>query len=123
MTVIVLTACPEGLRGQLTRWLLEVAPGVFVGHVSARVRALLWERVVELIGHGRGLMIYSARCEQRLAFEVCGHDWVPTDFDGIQLMMRPPKVPLRPGDRPVPDHWSIASRRRKFTGRGPRPAG
>ena len=38
MTVLVLTACPAGLRGHLTRWLLEISPGVFVGHVPARVR-------------------------------------------------------------------------------------
>ena len=31
MVVIVLTACPAGLRGHLTRWLLEISPGVFVG--------------------------------------------------------------------------------------------
>lgn len=45
MTVIVLSACPVGLRGDLTRWFLEIAPGVFVGHVSARVRERVWIRV------------------------------------------------------------------------------
>lgn len=38
MVVIVLTACPVGLRGDLTRWLLEISPGVFVGHLDACVR-------------------------------------------------------------------------------------
>jgi CRISPR-associated protein Cas2 len=41
MVVIVLSACPAGLRGHLTRWLVEISAGVFVGHVSARVRDLL----------------------------------------------------------------------------------
>ena len=45
MVVVVLTACPVGLRGDLTRWLLEIASGVFVGHVTARVRDRLWERI------------------------------------------------------------------------------
>lgn len=31
MVVLMLTACPEGLRGHLTRWLMEIGPGVFVG--------------------------------------------------------------------------------------------
>lgn len=31
MVVIVLSACPAGLRGHLTRWLLEISAGVFVG--------------------------------------------------------------------------------------------
>ncbi|AEE44662.1 type I-E CRISPR-associated endoribonuclease Cas2e [Cellulomonas fimi] len=49
MIVLVLTACPAGLRGHLTRWLLEVSAGVFVGHTSTRVRDELWNRTVELI--------------------------------------------------------------------------
>lgn len=89
MVVLVLTACPSGLRGHLTRWLLEVSPGVFVGHVSARVRDLMWERVVELAKDGRAIMIHTARGEQRLAFKVHRHDWKPVDLDGVQLMLRP----------------------------------
>ena len=48
MIVLVVTACPAGLRGDLTKWLLEVTPGVFVGTPSARVRDLLWDRTVAL---------------------------------------------------------------------------
>lgn len=89
MVVIVVTACPAGLRGHLTRWLLEISAGVFVGHVTARVRDLMWERVVELAKDGRAIMIHSVRGEQRLAFKVHRHDWLPVDLDGIQLMLRP----------------------------------
>ena len=70
MIVLVLTACPEGLRGHLTRWLMEVSAGVFVGHVSRKVREELWDRVAELIGNGRALMAYSVPGEQRLRVEV-----------------------------------------------------
>ena len=35
MMVLVTTAVSTGLRGELTRWLLEVSPGVFVGTVSS----------------------------------------------------------------------------------------
>ena len=45
MIVIVLSACPVSLRGDLTKWLLEINPGVFVGRVSARIREKLWARV------------------------------------------------------------------------------
>lgn len=88
MTVIVLTAVPPGLRGHLTRWLLEISPGVFVGHISARVREEMWTRIVEFVAEGRALMVHSVRGEQRLAFQVHGHDWTPADFDGITLMRR-----------------------------------
>lgn len=109
MVVLVLTACPAGLRGHLTRWLLEVSPGVFVGHVSARVRDLMWLRVVELAKDGRAIMIHSTTGEQRLAFKVHRHDWVPEDVDGVWLMRRPdaPQSPrMRKG-------WSTASRVRR----------
>ena len=53
MTVIVLTNCPAGLRGFLTRWLLEISPGVFIGNPSARVRDALWHEVRQYSGQGR----------------------------------------------------------------------
>ena len=88
MTVIVLTSVPPGLRGHLTRWLLEISPGVYIGHVTSRVRKFMWARVLEFVENGRALMVYSMRNEQRLAFEVHGHDWTPVDFEGITLMRR-----------------------------------
>lgn len=89
MTVIVLTAVPPGLRGHLTRWLMEVAPGVFVGRVNSRVRDELWGIVVDMIGTGRALMVFSARNEQGLEIRNHGHAWDPVDFDGVTLMRRP----------------------------------
>ena len=89
MVVIVLTACPSGLRGDLTRWLLEIAPGVFVGHTTARVRERLWVRVVECSKEGRAIMVSSARNEQHLSFTVHQPDWVPVDSDGLELIKRP----------------------------------
>lgn len=115
MIVLVLSACPVGLRGHLTRWLLEIAPGVFVGHVPARVRDLLWETTVELTGNGRAILVHSTKGEQRLAFKVHNHAWIPTDFDGVQLMLRPrdeagsdERGTVRPRSG-----WSNASRRRR----------
>lgn len=89
MTVVVLTAVPVGLRGHLTRWLFEVAPGVFVGRVSARVRDHLWSRICKHVGEdGRAVMIHSARNEQGLAFRVLGGTWSPVDLDGLMLIQR-----------------------------------
>ncbi|WP_174817149.1 type I-E CRISPR-associated endoribonuclease Cas2e [Nocardia brasiliensis] len=88
MTTVVLTAVPPGLRGHLTRWLLEISPGVFVGNISPRVRELMWQRIIEFVAEGRAIMVYTARNEQRLAFKVHGHDWTPVDYDGLTLMRR-----------------------------------
>ncbi|MEV0760409.1 type I-E CRISPR-associated endoribonuclease Cas2e [Nocardia sp. NPDC050435] len=111
MVVLVLTVCPVGLRGHLTRWFLEVSPGVFVGVVSARVRDLAWARVVELSKDGRAIMIYKTRSEQRLAFKVHRHEWEPVDVDGVYLMRRRHTGDQKPG-RPR-SGWSKASRYRK----------
>lgn len=109
MTVLILTAVPPGLRGHLTRWLLEVSPGVFIGHISTRVRDMLWQRTIEHTEGGRAIMAYTARNEQRFAFKVSGQDWRPVDFDGITLIGRQkePKAATsvrdrRRGNEPTP---------------------
>ncbi len=89
MVVIVLTACSAGLRGDVSRWLLEIAPGVFVGHINARVRDRLWERIQDTLKDGRAIMVFSARNEQHLDFRVFRSDWQPTDCDGLQLIKHP----------------------------------
>lgn len=111
MTVIVLAACPVGLRGHLTRWLLEISPGVFVGKINARVRRLMWERVTEMVKNGRAIMVFSADNEQGLGFAVHAHNWVPVDFEGVNLMLRPAEPAAGPTG------WSAASRRRRFGNR------
>ena len=45
MVVLCLANCPPALRGDLTRWLMEIDTGVYAGNVSARVREELWNRV------------------------------------------------------------------------------
>lgn len=116
MVVIVLTACPAGLRGYLTRWLLEISAGVFVGRVNSRVRDQLWLQVVALAKDGRALMVFSARNEQGLDFRVHRHDWEPVDYDGLKLIMRP-TAPPSDGAGGLRKGWSKASRYR----RGQRP--
>ena len=108
MIVIVLSACPVSLRGDLTKWLLEINPGVFVGRVSARIREKLWARVLESGSTGRATMVFPADNEQRLEFRVNNADWEPVDFEGVKLIYRPVvrKVVPKSG-------WSKASRYRR----------
>ncbi|WP_436701144.1 type I-E CRISPR-associated endoribonuclease Cas2e [Nocardioides sp. BYT-33-1] len=110
MVVLVLTACPAGLRGHLTRWLLEVSPGVFVGRISARVRDLMWDRVLELCKDGRAIMIFSSDTEQGMSFRVHRHDWQVVDVDGLSLMLRPQEPGSQPELRPG---WSSVARARR----------
>ncbi|MEV7491894.1 type I-E CRISPR-associated endoribonuclease Cas2e [Streptomyces anulatus] len=122
MTVIVLTNCPVGLRGFLTRWLLEISPGVFLGAPSTRIRDLLWAEVREYAGQGRALLAYQTDNEQGYAFETHDHTWHPTDHEGLTLIHRPnahaPQAES-PGSAAadVPRQgWSKASKRRRFGG-------
>lgn len=109
MIVLVVTACPAGLRGDLTKWLTELAPGTFVGTPSARVRDLLWDRTTELVRDGRALLVYSSDNEQGMEFRTHRHSWAPTDFDGLTLMMRP----AAPDAEPRRTGWSRARQQRR----------
>lgn len=87
MTVIAMDAAPEGVRGELTRWFLELKPGVFIGKVNARIRDLLWERICQTDAANGAVMAYTAPNEQGFSLRVFG---VPKrrvkDFEGIQLI-------------------------------------
>jgi len=74
MVVITLEKVSRSLRGELTRWLVEIDTGVFVGRVSARVRDLLWEKVVDKSGDGRCTMAWNAANEQGFKIRIHGHD-------------------------------------------------
>ena len=57
------------LRGDLTKWLLEINPGVFVGRVSSRIREKLWARVLESGGTGPcDYELFPADNEQQRGF-------------------------------------------------------
>jgi CRISPR-associated protein Cas2 len=113
VVVLVVTACPAGLRGHLTRWLLEISPGVFVGVLSLRVRELLWERVGELVKDGRAIMISPSRSEQRFEFRVHRYDWEPVDLDGMSLIRRPHTGEALESAAKPRAGWSKASRYRR----------
>ncbi|GAA2433303.1 type I-E CRISPR-associated endoribonuclease Cas2e [Streptomyces macrosporus] len=115
MTVIVLTHCPVGLRGFLTRWLLEISPGVFIGGPSARIREALWDEVKQYAGNGRALLAYGTDNEQGFAFETHDHKWHPVDHEGLTLIRRPNDQTAAPV--PTPRGWSKAAKRRRFGNR------
>ena len=89
MIVIALTDTPPKVRGDLSKWLLEINTGVYVGNVSARVREELWERICKNLKTGRATMVYSSSGEQKMEFRVHNSSWVPVDFDGLKLMLHP----------------------------------
>lgn len=95
MIVVSMTNCPPKLRGDLSKWLLEINTGVYVGQVSARVREALWKRICDNIGDGQATIVFSANNEQHFDFYVHNTSWKPADFDGIKLMKHPNAVPYK----------------------------
>ena len=95
MVVVSLTNCPPKLRGDLSKWLLEINTGVYVGQVSARVREALWKRICANVGTGQATMVFSTNNEQHFDFYVHNTSWRPTDFNGIKLMKHPNAVPYK----------------------------
>ncbi|MBM7052130.1 MULTISPECIES: type I-E CRISPR-associated endoribonuclease Cas2e [unclassified Rothia (in: high G+C Gram-positive bacteria)] len=111
MIVVVVSNCPPALRGDLTRWLLEISSGVYVGKVSARVREHLWERIIASVQSGRALMVFSTNTEQGFDFKVHRHQWETVDFDGVTLMRRPTAESKKPAF--VKKGWSNVSKYRR----------
>ena len=89
MVVVTLTDCPPRLRGDLSKWLMEINTGVYVGQLNQRVRDALWKRICDNLPRGRATMVCSANNEQRMVFRVHNTTWQPVDFDGLTLMQRP----------------------------------
>ncbi len=105
MVVLATTAVPDRLRGALSRWMIEVAPGLFVGTLSARVRDELWSAASQVVGDGAAILLHPYDNEQGYLIRTAGQRRRrPVDFDGLTL------VAMRPHDRPEPqpirpDDW------------------
>lgn len=90
MIVMVLESVPVGLRGELTRWLLELRAGVFVGKVTATVRDALWAKVCKGAKGGGGILLYNTDSEQGFALRVYGATArLVEDFEGLALLRVP----------------------------------
>ena len=90
-TVITLKKVPDSLRGDLTRWMQEIATGVYVGSYNSKVREYLWKRVTDTIGQGEATISYSCRNEIGYSFSTCNTERQVIDFDGIPLVLIPAK--------------------------------
>ncbi|NLX49008.1 MAG: type I-E CRISPR-associated endoribonuclease Cas2 [Methanospirillum sp.] len=87
MLVIVVEAAPPRLRGRLAVWLVEVAAGVYVGGLSARVREMIWEQVEIGLEDGSAVMAWSTNTESGFDFRAIGPNRrIPVDFDGAKLV-------------------------------------
>lgn len=94
LTVIRTTAVPPHVRGALSRWMLEPAPGLYVGTLSAKVRDELWRVVAASIGDGSAVLVQAADAEQHFRIETVGPSRrEPVDMEGLLLVALNPAEP------------------------------
>lgn len=87
MVVIVLEKVPASLRGELTRWMLEVQTNVFVGSISAIVRDELWNHAREKARGGSGVLVHTSNNEQGFKFQMFGSaKRNVVDIEGLNLI-------------------------------------
>lgn len=90
MVIMILESVPVSLRGELTRWLVEPHPGVFVGHVNARVRDKLWEKCCQAKRTGGVFQAWSTNNEQHYRMRSAGETRrTVVDFEGLALIRIP----------------------------------
>jgi CRISPR-associated protein Cas2 len=88
--MILVRNVPTSLKGELSRWLMEPLPGVFLGHVSAIVRDALWDKCREKCGKGGCILLYPWPSEQ--GFRAFTYGNLPRDIvdhEGLYLVRKP----------------------------------
>lgn len=95
MTLFILEQMKPGLRGELRRWMLELRPGVFIGSLSARIREILWKRIVTKVMEDQmtemhylgAWMVHDSPNEQGFKMETVGETKKELrNFDGLWLV-------------------------------------
>ena len=87
MVVMTLENVPISLKGELSRWMIEVSTGVYVGKLSALVRNLLWEKCSQNKKTGRCAQVYRTNNEQGFSIRIAGDSKRSViNFDGLELI-------------------------------------
>ena len=86
MVVFILERVPTSAKGELSRWMVQPKSGVFVGHVSARVRDLIWDRIVRGLKRGAAVLVFTSNEEPGYTIRTFGDTQrVMQDYDGLAL--------------------------------------
>ncbi|CAI2621237.1 type I-E CRISPR-associated endoribonuclease Cas2e [Apilactobacillus kunkeei] len=89
MTVVTLTKVPLSLRGDLTKWMQEIATGVYVGNLNSKVRGKLWERITQNVKKGQATISYHTNNELGYSCETYHTFRKIVDCEGIPLVQIP----------------------------------
>lgn len=118
MTVITVSSAPMSLRGDLTKWMQEIATGVYIGNLNSRIREQLWQRVTQSVGRGQATISYATNNELGYQFVTHQTRQINVSFDGIPLVMIPREQGhLAEGLRPGFSNQAKFGHARKYAGK------
>jgi len=87
MVVMMLEKVSASLRGELTRWLIEIKTGVYIGDVNAMVRDRLWKKCTGRRGGGSVFQAWSTNNEQGFTMRMEGENGRSVvNWEGVQLI-------------------------------------
>ena len=90
MVVLMLERVPPGLRGDLSRWMIEPKSGIFLGRMTARLRDKIWEKAVVGSKGGACLQAWSSPTEQGFIVRTHGDTSRKiVDLEGLHLVAIP----------------------------------
>jgi len=93
MLAIITEAVPDRLRGFLSRWLLEVRAGVFIGDYSQRVRDMITKTIIDNLDTGNVVVAWSTNNESGYDFQTFGTNRrIPVELDGLKLVSFLPEI-------------------------------
>lgn len=113
-TVITLSKVPNSLRGDLSKWLQEVATGVYVGNLNTKVREKLWERVKDNLKDGEATISYYHRNEIGYNFETINGIREVIDSEGLPLVLVKKEEKEREKEKALKEGFSKAAQFKKI---------
>jgi CRISPR-associated protein Cas2 len=109
MLLMILEKVPTSLKGALSRWLIQLRTGTFLGNPSRRVRDELWTKACKKVGDkGCVLQVWSARNEQGFDHRQHGNtEHMLLDYEGLTLVTKlrrkaPKRKPKTVGQNATP---------------------
>ena len=110
MTVITLSKVNISLKGDLSKWMQEIATGVYVGNFNTKIRDKLWERIQEAVGTGEATISYPTRNELGYTFLTLNSRREIYDSDGIPLVCFPLESDIEQEKEELKDGFSNATK-------------